>query len=269
MNDDEPGNDVERAIAGAMRGPQGYPELFRQLLAADLTVLMPYHPEMDGMMEVGEGDQITVTFWKNGEEQVIPVFTSGERAQQALRAIGQKGQPWCLAEIGGDALFKILQSYRMKVVINPACSSGEMHLDINAVQKLADGSILQPGAGAQECQGTARPVDPADYPTDLLQALFEFLRVRPEVQAAWILEAEAELNRTGTQYIFALLAVDAGEQLEQDFIVVAQNVRNRDADYGVMLLDPRVATHAKIIARIPPFYAAPGFRAAGAPPMEE
>jgi hypothetical protein len=269
MNTDEPGNDVERAIAGAMRGPQGYPALFRQLLAADLTVLMPYHPEMDGTMEVGEGDQITVTFWKNGDEQVIPVFTSGERAQQALRAIGQKGQPWCLAEIGGDALFKILQSYHMKVVINPACPSGEMHLDANAVQKLADGSILQPTAGTLECQGVARPVDPADYPTDLLQALFEFLRSREDVQAAWILETQPEPGDPDRQYVFALLAVDAGEELEQDFIVVAQNVRSREASYGVMLLDPRLATHAKIIARISPFYAAPGFRSAGGPPLDE
>ena len=65
----ETANDLERAMRVAAQGPHGYPELFRQLLSADLTVIMP------------EGRRNSVILWKTEEEEVIPVFTSPKRAR--------------------------------------------------------------------------------------------------------------------------------------------------------------------------------------------
>ena len=65
----------------------------------------------------------------------------------------------------------------------------------------------------------------AKQPENFLQPLFEFLRRRPEVQAAWVFEEPQEEAAAGRHFVFALLAVDADEQLEQDFVVVAQNAR--------------------------------------------
>jgi hypothetical protein len=112
-------------------------------------------------------------------------------------------------------------------------------------------------------------MDPADYPTDFLQPLFEFLRSRPEVQAAWVFEEPQEDAAAGRHFVFALLALDADEQLEQDFVVVAQNARPKGTQFGVMMLDPRDPVQSGIIRKCLPFYAAPGFRAAGGPPVEE
>src|SRR5688500_3845476 len=114
----EPTNDLERAMQVAARGPHGYPELFRQLLAADLTVIMPGHSGMEGVLHVREGHRITVILWTTEEEEVVPVFTSPERAREAISAIGPGGGPSCLARISGAALFKVLQSYGTAVVIN-------------------------------------------------------------------------------------------------------------------------------------------------------
>ena len=270
MHTNQPSNDLERALAGAMRGPQGYPELFRQLRESELTFLMPYHPEMEGVMELQNGDEFNLTFWKNGEEQVIPLFTSGERAQQALESIGEKDRPCCIAEMEGETLFRILQNYKTKVVINPALNPGGLHLDANAVRMLADGSILHPITGREQAHGRVKIMDPADYPTDFIQPLFEFLRQRKEVQAAWIFETPPHEKETAEcHYVFGLLAVDAEEQLEQDFVVVAQNARPKGVQFGVVMLDPRDGPQAGIIAKCLPFYASPGFRPGGAPVLEE
>ena len=110
-------------------------------------------------------------------------------------------------------------------------------------------------------------MNPADYPTNFLQPLFEFLRRRDEVQAAWVFESPQESEEK--HYVFALLAVDAEEQLEQDFVVVAQNARPKEVKFGVLMLNPLEAAERAIIGKYLPFYAAPGFRTAGGPPTDE
>ena len=252
-------NELERAFAKALRGPEGQPDLFRQLRDAELAFLMPYHPEMEGMVEVGNGSTMTFCVWENPNGRFVPVFTSAERAEQALEATGMGDKPFVVGEMKGEWLFAALAGQEEKVVLNPACGMGEILLDHNAVAKIADGSILKPiDDESESVSGAVKLVDPADYPTDFLQPLFQFLRTRPEVKAAWLFQ-QTDGPKERTVYVFGLWATGDTETARQDFSVVAKAAHPAETDFGVFIMDPAEPQMAEMMRRHQPFFAAPGF----------
>lgn len=259
MNMKDPMNDLEQAYLSGLRGPEGRPDLFRQLRESILAFLMPYHPELEEMMELEGGDALSFIVWEGPKGSFVPIFTSMERAEQAVKQVGAEDTQQSLAEMPGEMLFKVLTTQQRGVVINPACGMGEMFLDLNAVKMLADGSILKPIATGAKQGGGVKIVDPADYPTDFIQPLFRFLRGRAEVKAAWLLQRDPAPDPAKPFYIFGLLATGDAEQLEQDFAVVAQSSRLHGADFGVILLDVKIPKMAAVMAKFPPVYAAPDF----------
>jgi hypothetical protein len=164
----DPMNELERAYAAALRGPEGRPEFFRQLRESTLAFLMPYQPEMESMVGFQNGDTMTVSVWENPQGSFIPTFTSMERAEQALETIGAPDNAFSLAEMKGKSLWQALVSHKHWVVINPACGLGEMRLGLNAVKLLADGSSLKPIPPGPTEHGQATIVEPADSPTDFI-----------------------------------------------------------------------------------------------------
>ena len=259
----DPMNELERAFAVAMRGAEGRPELFRQLRESMLTFLMPYHPEMEGIVELGNGDTMTFSVWQSPKGQFIPVFTSLERATRAIEATGAPDHRYAVAEMKGEWLFHAISGQKERVVINPACGTGEMYLDGNAVKMLADGSILKPMAPRAEERGALVVVEAADYPTDFIQPLFQFLRGRSEVRAAWIFREETPADAEKPTYVFGLLGPEITEELTQDFGIVATGACPPNAGYGLMSLSPDDPAEAAAMAKFPPFYAAPDYRAPG------
>jgi len=238
----------------AAQGPHGYPELFRQLLAADLTIIVP------------EGRRRSVILWKFEDEEVIPVFTSTARAREAIAAIDRAGRPLCLAQIAGGPLFKLLQGCGKAVIINPACNGAEMRLDPPVISRLANRSILRPCDEAEKATGDAVVVDPADYPIEVMEPVFHFLRARPDVHAAWLLRMKPAHAGDAGLYVFAVLSRDAGGRLEGDLMIVLDNAGSGKIPCGMTLLDPRNPSHAALINEATPFYAAPWYRPRAAAP---
>lgn len=109
LTPDNAQNELERAFAKTLRGPEGRPEFFRQLRAVTLTFLMPYHPEMEGMIGLKNGDTMTFSVWNSPKGGFIPIFTSLARAEQAIKAIGAKDKTFCLAEMNGAELFHLIR----------------------------------------------------------------------------------------------------------------------------------------------------------------
>ena len=183
-----PLNELERLLADPRQGPESHPQLFRLLREATLVFLMPYHPEIMGSYNLKEGDAgPKFIVWKGSEGPCIPVFTSMDRANEACKKIGVPDKKYALAEMNGQQLFAVLRLQQYPIIINPACGVATTYLDRNAMKMLADGSILKPiDERAAQKSGNVVIVDPADYPTDFLQPLFQFLRKRTEVKAAWL-----------------------------------------------------------------------------------
>ena len=257
-----PANDLESALAVALRGPEGHPDFFRQLREAIVTFLMPYHPELDGTFEIRNGGTMTFTIWESPKGKFIPIFTSLERAQQAIKNTSAPDNQYAIAEMKGKELFKVITCQKHPVVINPASDIGELFLDHAASRMVADGTILRPIRSGAQQQGRVKIVEPADYPTDFLQPLFRFLRERAEVKAAWLFRQLEQPDPARVNYVFGLLvACDDPEQIGQDFAVVAKSAKPDDADFGVMIINPNEPAMAKIISTYPAFYAAPDYKA--------
>src|SRR5437762_155587 len=146
-----PANDLECAFAVALRGPEGHPDFFRQLRESVVTFLMPYHPELLGDFEIHNNSVMTFTVWEHPKGKFIPIFTSTERAEQAIKNTGAPDNQYALAEMKGKELFKAIACQEHDVVVNPACGTGELFLDRRAARMLADGTILRPiRRGAQQ-----------------------------------------------------------------------------------------------------------------------
>jgi hypothetical protein len=255
-------NDLECILAARNFGPQLYPELFRLLRESTLVFLLPYHPELKGStITVGRGDRLPkFVVWESASEgRRIPVFSSPNCANEACKRVGARDGQYALAEMQGKELFALLACQQNPIVINPACGTNATFLDINAVKKLADGSILTPEEGDRKL-GTVQIVDPADYPTGFLQPLFGFLRERPQVKAAWLFR---EVSRPGApaSYVFVLKTTGDSSAVERDFRVVANSACPEDAEYGVTLFDPNNAQLVQATSRFTPFYAAPDYPA--------
>jgi hypothetical protein len=258
----QPQNDLERALWAVSRGPEGYPELFRQLRESMVTFLMPYHPEWVGDIPIENGTAITFAVWKNADGPQIPLFTSLERAETALQATGARNNQYGVAEMKGEWLFGAIAGQKLPAVLNPACGTPHLSLDVRAARKLADGSILEMDKGQEE-KGRIKIVDAADYPTDLLQPVFKFLRGKPEVRAAWLFYRLEKDDSKQRYYVFGLLVRGDSEAVKSELSVVIRHAKKSRRGFGVTALDPNQPEMKKVLAKFPPFYAAPDYRAPG------
>lgn len=256
-------NDLERACAAARRGPEGAPELFRQLRESTVYFLMPYHPELGDQLKVGPGGAIAYVMWTSPDGLIVPVFTRAERAWKALENVGLKAETVVAAELRGEYLWNVIASeeggQQAGVVINPASGPEEIFLPHDTVKELADGTILKPVAPRAGVEGRARPVKPADYPAEFLEPLWRFLRGRREVRAAWLLREVGAPDPCKVSHVFGLwLECDpeAATRLEQEFTVVAKLACPQGDEFGVMMLSPKDAATAQFMRKHPPFYAA-------------
>src|ERR1700722_2363000 len=104
----EPQNDLERAYKDAHLGLQETVDYFRELRDSILMFLMPYTPGCKGVMQVGNGSTITFTVWKIAGEDMIPVFTSPARVQEALQAAGKWNEKSAMGEMLGKELLHVI-----------------------------------------------------------------------------------------------------------------------------------------------------------------
>ena len=260
----KPLNELERLLSARDFGPQHYPDVFRLLRDSPLVFLLPYHPELAGSSDtVRSGDELPpFVIWECPDDGLrIPIFTSPQRASEACEAIGSADRAYAMAEMPGKDLFDLLSFQPDHVAINPACKTSTLFLDIVAVKRLADGSILDP-VGGETKEGIVSMVDPADYPTDFLQPLFCFLRERRQVQAVWLLQEETVPNAP-VSYVFVLKVLGESQALERDFSVVARSACPKNVEYGVTLLDPKNEELVQLTDAFTPFYAAPDYHTPG------
>ncbi len=259
----EPTNDLERAFAAAARGPEGRPEFFRQLRDSQLFSLTADDPPGRTTFTAGNGGGLNFQVWTNKKEVCIPIFTATERVEQALKKTGKPFHRHSVLQMKGEKLFRAIAARKSPagVIINPACSTGEMFLDAAAVRLLADGSILKPLRPDKMESGIARIAEPADYPTQLVAPLHKFLRGCAAVRAAWLLRHQPESPpKAEPTYIVGLLVKDASraQGIQNELIVVAKGVRPV-AKCSATVLDLNDPAVAKTIMMHAPFYAAPDY----------
>ena len=252
-------NDLERLLRKPKFGPESYPELFRLLRESKLAFLLPYHPEMEGSIGLKNGDSLPpFVVWKNPQDGChIPIFTSLERAQEACAKTRSRAKQYVICEMLGRELFHLLSVQEHPITLNPATSMPVLFLDLNGVKAVA--RVRKSNEDQPEQQGRVQLLTAADYPTDLVQALFQYFRQCPEVQAAWISKL-IERTEPGTVYVLLTLATGERKKLQDATLIVAGSACKKGETMHMHFIEPGPSPFPVMQTNFPPFYAAPNYK---------
>jgi hypothetical protein len=166
-------NELERALAKAVRDPAAAPDFYRLLLQSDLLVLGTAQGREDAREEFAlpPGNQFNlVTGLKDGG-QFLPVFSSLARMQEYVK------QESKFLRMNGRALLDLTRG--APVILNPASEYGK-ELSAQDVSQLLDGQ--PPGGTVRFIAGEA------GYPVALVEALTAVFAARPDIAAAWMIQ---------------------------------------------------------------------------------
>lgn len=267
MSDLFPSNDLDRAVMAVCRCRAATPELYRRLGEGELSFLMPYHPENQGDgVELRNGMEMPFSQIVDGLGPVVPVFSSIERAQEAMEKFGLPPQTYSLGTMKAKVLLEILGKANLRAVINKGCKTGELTIPADLMRDLASGKVFQASNlndGEPEERQTLKVIAPADYPTDLLQPLFETLKRHRNFRASWILgyPNEEMLPVEGRRYHLLVLMKPRNEVIFHELMMVLGAVRTHFPQVESGLLDEKNTAYIhQVFASAEPFFTATGFR---------
>ena len=260
----EPQNDLESAFQDAHLGLPETVAYFKELREAILQFLMPVPPDGKSVLQFGNGDDITFTLWKIGGEDVIPVFTSTARVEEALQAAGKWDEKNGVGEMLGLELLHVIsmQPVPCKVVINPGCASGSRTMDAAMVMSVVNGSALHlPTPGELAMNGLIISL-PNSFspPARLREPLSKFFTGCPEVKAAWLFAEENPAKPFAQVYVVGLLVAGGdAEGLKRETALALEGACPPEWGSRVFLMDPQDPGLTGVLTGVPPFYAASDF----------
>jgi hypothetical protein len=219
---------------------------------------MPHHPENVGETVITNHDRIPLVKVQGPDGKVfVPVYTKARHAHHAMKSMNQR---FDILEMLGKELFDVLANHNVKVAINVRSGIGQIMMNENSVRKIADGSILETGRNSPTQNGAVQALEPADYPTNLVQPLFQFLRGRTEVRAAWIFRQVTPDPSAPPCYVIGLLMPQESDAVKQDVAIICKTSCPPPSSFGVTTLNPQEPVMAAVLKQFQPFYAAPDFQ---------
>lgn len=258
-----PTNDLDLALMALGKSKSALPRFLRELGKGELWFLIPYHPEViDQEMRIENGMMSPFVELVDATGPLVPVFSSYERAEEALRVAKVPANTYAAASMQAVLVLEVLSKMEIRGMLNQSCKTGQMILSPEMMRDVADGSAFQP----EECDGEIvthrlHIIDPADYPTDLLQPVFEILRQHRNFRAAWVLENGTpdggEVGGRHFQFVIQMEPRDAA--IYHDFNLVmasAAHATGHQADSGYVESDDEEYL-ASLWREVLPFYIAP------------
>ena len=231
------------------------------MLDTELHVLMPYHPEMEGAdMQLGNGSQFPFSLFEGEKGSYVVAFSCGERAEEGMRAGKVPPDTFLTGLVNGRDLCAMLGAMNFELLLNKSCRTGELQVNGEFLRDLANGKALQASPKpAEKRVFKLYAIDPADYPTTVVQAAFEKMRQHSAFRAGWLLAQETE---AGLVHCVMALVNPASEQLRHELNLVVQLAHEEKAlEVNVTALEPDDPENVASAFRQFPetFYLAPGF----------
>lgn len=263
MSDFIPVNELDQAIMKLRKSKAALPEFMRALREGELWALMPWHPEIeDEMMELKNGDAMPFSQLQDNEGPVVPVFSSHERVEEAIERAKIPPRTYSAAAMPARQLLEILGKVNLRAVVNKSCRTGEVTIGSDLMRDVASGSAFE----AKESEATEtrkmQILDPADYPTDLVQPVFELMRQHGCFRAAWIFGRTKEEGdpEGGRGYQLMVLAEPREAALFHELNLVANSAKAEgDALELGMIPENDGAYTAQLFRMARPFYIAPDY----------
>jgi hypothetical protein len=268
-----PANDLDRAIKALTRSPSAMPEFYRALTAGDangeIWFLMPFHPEFeDQKFCLQEGSPLPFAVMKDEKGEIAMLFSSEERLEEGLERGKVPPRTFLAGSMPAKQALEILGATGLRAVINRSCTTGSIIIGPDMMRDLASGEALKP-LGLGICEPVTRRLgilDPADYPTFLIQPLFEMMRQHGNFRAAWIFgpPKDAPPSADLPAYYVLTLMEPPDEKLFHDFNIVVQSAKGKRCKVELSLTNPADTEEiAKLFRSAPPFFKAADYQPPG------
>lgn len=259
-------NELDRAIMTMQRSQAGAPELYRQMIAGELCFLLPYHPEMveGGRMSVQNGSPFPfcVQTEPDGRE-VVPIFSSDARLEESLRAGDTPLNKFLCGTMPAVQVLELIGKCGFPAVLNRGCATGELTFPPDLLCDLADGSIFASDGMGETKRAAVTILNPADYPTDLIQRAFEFIRQHPMFRAAWVFLLSDETADPAAlpkyQLLFLMSPPDPTLRHDLNLALNCSPPKGLKFEIG-MLEETDTVQIMTLFAKAPPFYIAQDFK---------
>jgi len=261
MADYFPANALDDAIQTLQRSASATPGFYRALSEGELWVLLPYHPEVEGEdLELKNGMTCPFIMFTDPKGEIVPIFSSLERAEEGMRRGGVPENTYLPGAMPARQLLQVLGAMGSRAVINKSCTTGEVIIPPDLMRDLADGTALKPAGAEPREQFQARIVPAAEYPTDLIQPVFEMMRQHRNFRAAWICDRTPKETPPGQrrEYGLMFLMQPRDEKIFHEVNLVAQAARARTGHVVTLgLLDETDTAYiAALFQQAAPFYRA-------------
>ena len=178
----EPQNELERLIKRAAGDPSLQGRMFRLLMKAELSIYVPYHPELIGDFARSTDDGLVFCRYSDAKGEFVPVFTSEAAATYEVRNLRQTGEEEPLvATLPAKVLLAFLNDGTTNVRVM-AAGGGLIRLQPEAVASLVAGDFTGErliGEGSSDpAPITLRAVPAEKVPAKLRQGIRVFCAQR-------------------------------------------------------------------------------------------
>jgi hypothetical protein len=158
----------------------------------------------------------------------------------------------------------MLGKMNLTMSVNKGCSTGDISLPPESLLRLASGAVFNPPPldGNETERLRLEKIDPADFPTDLVQAVFDFCRQHGHFRAVWVFTRAiaGQAASAHKAYYILVLMEPRDATLFNDFNMVAKSVR-REHEINVSLTESNAPECiADLFRQAQPFYVAADYQ---------
>ncbi len=258
-------NDLDQALVAVQRGASAMPQLYRALGEGELFLLIPTRPDLElgDAVELKNGMEFPFVMLQDEEGEIVPIFSSEERAQEGLARGKVAPDTLLIVSMPAIQVMEILGRIGLHAVINKSCTTPQFDLPPDLMQDIANGKVFQPlPLEDDEIEVALDLLDPADYPTTLVQAAFEVIRKHRNFRAAWIFRSPRgeAVAPSGRGYQFLLLMEPRDSVIYHELNLVMAAARDLEDDISHGLVDEADPVYiANLFRQAEPFYVAADF----------
>jgi hypothetical protein len=221
---------------------------------------MPYQNELEGeALKIKNGAPFPFALFDSPEGKYVVAFTSSERADEGMKAGNVLPNTFLSGVVKGRDLCEMVGVMKFALVVNKSCQTGEFRMNDPLLRDLASGEALRSSSPEHTGNITLHQVDPAHYPTDIIQAAFQKMRQHSAFRAAWLL---AEHDEKEWWYVLMTYINPPSDQLRHELDLVVQLARSK-SDLAVRTAQLHLDNPDNVIAAFrqfpDTFHTAPGF----------
>lgn len=237
---------LEELLQNAAAKPEYRPEFYKRLLSDKLVVITTDHGQPDGQWVAKENTTVNIVNLADGR---IPVFTSKEKIHDK----GTIKEQVRVLELKGEDLFNVTKGATL--ILNPYSDYGKELLPAE-IEQMLNGTILT--ASHQKItigKDTAVQIgQPANYPTEIVNALRSLFGKYPNVKAAYLGWIFNPSSGQPAHYIFAIDGSGDLQSLTNEAGYIAQQYLKPEEIVDFLRLNNKGGICDYFLKETKPFY---------------